>query len=145
MRLKSTRVPLKGFTIPEVLVACLLFGTIIFVSARMTHVTAQQRRATDRHACALWEAANQMEQLTAARWDDLTEERLAERPLSAAAVEQLPEGELVIDVAEIDEPLPARQISLQVRYRGLQGERIAPVKLTAWVYKPSEQASNVKP
>jgi hypothetical protein len=138
----------RGIYLLEMAVAGVLLLALMLLCVRYFAVTAAQRRALDHRQAALVEAANVMERVTARPWSDLTTEGLAKISLSPETKMALPDGELKIDLADVDArpsppaPLPkgegkleAKRITVTIRWQDDQGQWSQPVWLAAWRYR----------
>jgi prepilin-type N-terminal cleavage/methylation domain-containing protein len=129
--LRSNRA--RGFTLPEVLVASAVLGIAMVASLQIASRLRIVERETEHRRCALVEADNWLERLTATPWDELTAEHVAECRLSEHAAQQLPGGELQIELAAEDAMPQVKHIVVEVRWRDVQGQPAAPLRLAAWV------------
>jgi prepilin-type N-terminal cleavage/methylation domain-containing protein len=125
----------RGFTLPEVLVAGVVLGVALTFTVQLTAGLRIKQREAQHRMCALAEADNWLQRLTAMSWDELTPKHAAGCRLSETAVAQLPGAELKIEVAAVDENPPAKRVVVEVRWRDTHGQPIAPLRLAAWVYR----------
>jgi prepilin-type N-terminal cleavage/methylation domain-containing protein len=128
----------RGFTLAEVLVAAVVLGAALAVTVQLSGGLRTKQREAHRRACALAEANNCLQRLTATPWNELTPERAAECRLSAHAAAQLPGGELKIDIATEDE---TKRILVAVRWRDAADRPVAPLRLAAWVHRADATAA----
>ena len=128
-----------AFTVTETVVACVILGALLTVSGQMLRAVVQQRRAADLRTCAVWEATNQMEQITLEAYDELTPENLARRELSPEVARQLRDGELTVSVEPVEAPA-GKRLTVEVRWRGMGGGTARPVRLVSWMYRPVEES-----
>jgi 3'-phosphoadenosine 5'-phosphosulfate (PAPS) 3'-phosphatase len=113
----------------------------IAVIAAVTHVlllAAGQRRHTEQRTVAVWETGNLMEDFLTRPWPELTTEKLTATELSATCRRTLPDGRLRVQVAAEGEADTCRRISIQLDWQNAAGQRILPVRLVAWRYRPRE-------
>ena len=76
-----------------------------------------------------------MERITAYPFDEVTPELARRITLSPSARQSLPDSELAVDVTA-SEPAAgrsAKRIAIRLRWRGRDGEWVAPVRLTSWI------------
>jgi prepilin-type N-terminal cleavage/methylation domain-containing protein len=125
----------RGFTLFELLVASAVLGVALTVSVQLTSALRTQQREARHRLCALAEAENCLQRLTATPWERLTQERAAEHRLSETAARQLPGGELKIDIAAEDGEPSVKRIQVELSWRGVRGNSLAPLRLTAWVHR----------
>jgi hypothetical protein len=100
-----------------------------------------ERYSFERRQCALQEAGNLMERLTARPFDAVTNSAGKQLTLSQPARKLLPGGELRVDVVEND---PAggpdsKRVAVLLRWKTRSGEWDAPVRLTSWIYRGRPQ------
>jgi len=134
-----------GAILVEALVATALLGTALTITAQLSGLARAQHRSAERRAAAIAEAANLMERAAALPADQVTDETLAAWKLSSTAVAALPEARLAVDVRDEPGDLPARCLSIEIRWRQRAGNEEAPVRLTTWVYpttKPSTEETS---
>jgi Tfp pilus assembly protein PilV len=133
MRPRSAR--RSGFLLGELLITVILLGVAMTVAVKLVGWVALEQRATERRERALLEASNLLERLAAGRWGELSAEA-ARAALSPAAQQALPGAELKVEVTEVDRPLPAKRLRVQIRWRDRSGGFEAPIWLATWVYRP---------
>ena len=131
----------RGFTLPEVLVASVVLGAALIISVRLTGALRDQHREAQRRQCALAEAENCLERLTATPWEQLTKDRAAEYRLSDSAVQQLPKGELEIDIAADAADPDVKRVTVEIHWQSTLGHSLPPLRLEAWVYRRGESES----
>ena len=84
-----------------------------------------------------WELLNALEVIGSWSADEITAERIAELPISAALADRVKNAKLSAIVAQIDKPARAMQVTLGIRCEW-QDQLIEPSTLTFWV--PLEQS-----
>lgn len=84
-----------------------------------------------------WELLNAREVIGSWSADEITAERIAELPISAALADRVKNAKLRAIVAQIDKPARAMQVTLGIRCEW-QDQLIEPSTLTFWV--PLEQS-----
>jgi Tfp pilus assembly protein PilV len=132
----------RGTLLVEVAMAGVLLMIAMTLTVKVTGLVALERRASERRQRAGLEAANLMERITAYPFDEVTPELAARMTLSPAAAQSLPNPELAVDVAR-SEPAPgrsAKRIAIKLRWRGRDGEWVAPVRLTSWIERKRERS-----
>ena len=115
--------------------AAVLLMIAMTLTVKVIGLVALERRASERRQRALVEVANVMERITAHPFDDVTPELAGRLTLSTSARQSLSDSELAVDVAGT-EPGPgrsAKRIAIKLRWRGPNGEWMAPVRLTSWI------------
>jgi Tfp pilus assembly protein PilV len=132
---RSIRSRRRGSLLVEVAMAAVLLMIAMTLTVKVIGLVALERRGSERRQRALLEVANVMERITAHPFDEVTPELAGRLTLSPSARQSLPDSELKIDVAA-SEPGPgrsARRIAIKLRWRGPDGEWVAPVRLTSWI------------
>jgi hypothetical protein len=115
--------------------AAVLLGVAMALTVQILGWVVRERRAADRRAIAVQEAANVMERLAARPWVQLTPDTVGTETLTLEALRALPGAELSVAVAG-DPPL--KRIGVQLRWRGRSGGFEAPVRLSSWVSERSK-------
>ena len=115
--------------------AAVLLMIAMTLTVKVIGLVALERRASERRQRALFEVANMMERMTAHPFDEVTPELAGRLTLSPTARQSLADSELAVDVVG-SEPGPgrsAKRIAIKLRWRGPDGEWVAPVRLTSWL------------
>jgi Tfp pilus assembly protein PilV len=135
MTVRSTRSRRSGSLLVEVAMAAVLLMIAMTLTVKVIGLVALERRASERRQRALFEVANVMERITSYPFDDVTPELAGRLTLSAPARQSLPDSELAIDVAgpEPGQDRAAKRIAIKLRWRGPDGEWVAPVRLASWI------------
>lgn len=122
----------------ETVAAIGIMATAVAIGAQAAQMTAQQRRSEHERAVALQEAANAMERLSAAQWDEITQTHLAEMRLSDEAAALLPESSLAATVVDgRDGELATKRLAVTVAWRAGGAQR--KIALTHWRFQNKEQ------
>jgi hypothetical protein len=142
MTLRSTMARRRGSLLVEVAMATVLLMIVMTLTLKVMGFVALERRATDRRQRATLEVANLMERITAYDFDEVTPELAKGMKLSPTLAQSLPDSELAVDVAP-GQPGPgrsAKRIAIKLRWRGRDGEWVAPVRLTSWIERVRQQS-----
>jgi hypothetical protein len=142
MTVRSTRSRRRGSLLVEVAMAAVLLMIAMTLTVKVIGLVALERRASERRQRALVEVANVMERITAHPFDDVTPELAGRLALSPPAKQSLPDSELAVNVAA-SEPGPgrsAKRIAIMLRWRGPDGEWMAPVRLTSWIERRRQRS-----
>lgn len=132
---RTVRPARAGFSLFEMLATSVLLGTIMVVTVPTLGWIAREQRAGLRHQQALAEASNIMERLAAEPWEQVTSETLSKTPLSAHVRQQLPGAQLSVAL-HVPAGMPAaKQIALELSWSDQTGKQVAPLRLSAWIYK----------
>ncbi len=128
-----------GFTLLEMFVAAVVFGTALVTFLPMMQSVGFQQRLTDQRLLALREAENLLEQLTPRKWSELTTDELAKLSLSENVKSRLPQAVLKVDVTEPAEPAASKRVAVQLSWTPRSGQAPQSVRLAAWFFDTKEQ------
>jgi hypothetical protein len=135
MTANSARSIRRGSLLVEVAMAAVLLMIAMGLTVKVLGLVAVERRASERRQRALSEVGNLMERITAYPFDEVTPELGRRLALTPASRQSFPGAELAVDVAD-DEPgagRSAKRVAIRLRWRGPEGEWVAPVRLTSWI------------
>ena len=138
---RSPRASRRGSLLVEVAMATVLLMIVMTLTVKVTGFVALERRASERRQRAMLEVANMMERITAYPFADVTSDLASRMTLSPAVRQSLPDSELAVDVAD-SQPGPgrsAKRIAITLRWRGRDGEWVAPVRLNSWIERLTEK------
>ena len=127
--------PRGGFTLAELIIALLLLGTVTAALMPMLFAISAQRRASELRQRALIHAENLLDESLSRSGAEQTQEQLTRWLAQAEADEELPGLERTVAVRN-DPDLPARQITLELRWRNRHGEFSPPLRLSGWSFSP---------
>lgn len=125
----------RGFSLLECGIAGAVLAVMIGVCLQFLTAVASQRRAMRWRETAVREAANTMERLAARPWDGLTAEATTDIKLSPEAQEQLPGGQLKIEVTPVTGEPAAKKITVNVAWTPQEGLDPQTVRLAAWRHR----------
>jgi prepilin-type N-terminal cleavage/methylation domain-containing protein len=124
----------RGFTLIEVTITVVLLAAAMTAIVQVLGWVAAERRATERRQWAIEEAANLMERVTAAPFEEVTAESARAVTLSAPIREKLTSPELTVIVSEPEAVGGGKRVAIAIRWLGRGRTSEAPVRLTAWIY-----------
>ena len=130
--------PRGGFTLAELIIALLLLGTVTAALMPMLFAISAQRRASELRQRALIHAENLLDESLSRSGAEQTQEQLTRWLAQAEADEELPGLERTVAVRN-DPDLPARQITLELRWRNRHGEFSPPLRLSGWSFSPAAE------
>ena len=128
-----------GFTLFEMFVAAVVFGTALVTFLPMMQSVGNQQRFTEQRLLALREAEGLLEQLASRSWSELTKDALSSQTLSDEAKTRLPQPTLKLDVTEPAEPAGSKRLTVHVSWTPRSGQAPQSVKLSVWVFRTEEQ------
>jgi hypothetical protein len=126
----------RGSILVEIVIASGLAFLLLAVCLRMLSATANQRRLIERRAIALQEATNLLERATAIPYEQLDAQRLAELKLPDEAKQLMPGAEETYTVDVEQQPVQAKRVAVELRWKGDGGRPEAPIRLVRWYYPP---------
>lgn len=129
----------SGFTILEMFVAVIVFGTALVTFLPMMQSVGFQQRLTDQRLLALREAENLLEQLAPQKWNELTTQELAKLTLSDEAKSRLPQPALQVEVTDPAEPASSKRVLVRVSWTPRSGQAPQSVRLAAWFFRTEDQ------
>ena len=125
----------RGYGLFELAIAIFLLSVVLGVMVKVVNGVGIERRAADRRLFAIQEASNLMERLTSEPFDTLSNERAKVISEGSLPKKSLPDASWQIDVSELKGgPLPAKRLSVRLRWKDRSQGWDSPVSLTSWVY-----------
>jgi hypothetical protein len=128
----------SGGAIVEVTVAIFVMFFVLAAYVQLSTAAMRQRTVVERRQIAIQELANVVETAMASPWSETTTEKLAATPLSSVAAAQLERSQLTIEVVDLQNPLPAKRIRVQLTLTDSTGSPLPPLQLIAWKYQSEE-------
>jgi type II secretory pathway pseudopilin PulG len=125
----------RGFTIVELCVTCALLGAAIPLTVSTLGAVARQRRAAETRQAAIEAADNALERLSAASFEELTPEELADAERGLPADEWLPGGQIKLQLTEPSGPVAAKRIDAELSWQLHPGASRDRVRLSGWKYR----------
>lgn len=124
----------------EILAAAALMSVVIVVTLPIVSSAAAVREESAQRHRALIEVSNVLEEIAAQRMQggDLTEEQLEPIALPANAAAMFDQPELDVQLAPPAGEPPARELSVALTWLNGAGERVVPVRITAFLYEAGE-------
>lgn len=127
-----------GFTLLELTISAILLAVVMATAIPTVAWIVRQRQASDRQQLAVLAVGNLMERLTALPWDELTTEGVSRVALPEGLSDRLPDARLEINVSTSPDEPQARRVSIILVWdEPIAGTKSAPIRLTAWVYRPA--------
>ena len=95
------RVNRAGFSLLEMFVAVVVFGTVLMTFLPLMQSVGNQQRITDQRLLALREANNLLEQLSVRQWSELSSDELVKISLPEDVRSRLPQAGMQIELAQV--------------------------------------------
>lgn len=143
-RIKRSR-PRAGFSLLEMLVAVIVFGTVLTTFLPMMRSVREQQRGTDQHLLALREADNLLEIISTRDWNELTNEELGKLTLPEDVASRLPNGTLKIEVSESTEQAASKRVAVTVSWTSKLTQPARTVRLAAWFPRTQLSEKEARP
>jgi prepilin-type N-terminal cleavage/methylation domain-containing protein len=131
----STTPRRTGFTLLELVTTLVLIGVLMAIVVPLLAWTGAIRVSTDHRELAIQESANLLEQLTTRKWESITQTSADELELSPQAKSSLPGATLQIEVAPAEIDLPAKRVTVALRWHNREGHTVPPARLTTLVFR----------
>jgi len=131
----------EGLSSAELVVAMAIAMSALVVITQLMGTVARQSQERARHATAVREAGNIMEELMSQSWDTLDIAKPPSVSLSSSCSESLPEARLGVEIADEEGLAGFRRIAVQIDWAVAGGQRCAPVRLVAWKARLEKEAN----
>ncbi len=128
-----------GFSLLEMFVAAVVFGTVLMTFLPLMQSVGTQQRMTDQRLLALREANNMLEQLSQRKWNELTADELAKMTLPDDVKSRLPQAALQIDLSEPAEQPPSKRVAVKLSWTPRSGQAPQSVQLATWFFQTEGQ------
>ncbi len=124
----------RAFTLFEIFVAVLVFGSVLTTFVPLMRGVHNQQRDTDLQLLALREADNVLEEISLWPWHDLVADKLSQRTLSDTAKSHLRQPELRVTVEEQKQAdvKVTKRVAVEVTWLPHVGQPTKSVRLVAW-------------
>ena len=124
----------RAFTLLEVIVAAAMLAVLLTTSVQMLRALSIHQRATERRAVGLEAAEAVADQVANIPWDQLTAESAKKVIIPKQLDSYLPGAKLSVSLDEEPTPTASRRIHVDLTWNGADGQAVAPVRLTSWVF-----------
>ena len=128
----------RGMTLMEITIALGMLGAAFGILLPLLQSVSRTQLGVERERLAQVEAANLLERLAQCSYDKLTPESVKNLQLSDAARRELPQAVVVAEVVDQPGELPARRVSVEVKWQPAAGQKSPVCRLVTWVYAPQE-------
>jgi len=125
----------RGYTLLELMAAMVVLGTATATIVPVVGWAHAQRRAAEARQIAVMEASNIFERLSTQSWEDVTPDAAAKLKLSPPAARSLRNPILKVAVEPVKDDPDAKRIGLELRWKNREGDYLAPVRLTRFIYR----------
>lgn len=125
---------LRAFTLLEVVIAASMLAVLLTTSVQMLRALSIYQRASDRRGVALEAVQAVSDQVANIPWDQLTAESAKKVTIPKPLDGYLPGAKLSVSLDEVATPTASRRIHVDLTWNGPDGQSVAPVRLTSWVF-----------
>ena len=127
----------RGTMFVETSIGIALAMIVMIAVAQLVAVVAKQRREVARTRLATQAVANVMERVMVLPWNELTAEAASRFDVADELSATLDDPRLSINVSNLDDSLPTKQIEIALSWRDQADRRVEPVRLVAWKHQPA--------
>jgi hypothetical protein len=124
----------RGFTVIEATIAAAMLAMLLASSMQMVRLVSAYQRTADRRIIALEAVQSVSDQIANIPWDKLTAASATTVSIPKPLQPYLPAPALRISLSEEATPVPSKQLRVELAWRGSDGQPVAPVRLTTWIY-----------
>jgi type II secretory pathway pseudopilin PulG len=124
----------RAFTLLEVIIAAAMLVMLLTTSVQMLRALSIHQRASERRAVALEAIQAVADQVANIPWDHLTPDSAKKVTIPKPLDVYLPGAKLSVFLDEETTPTASRRILVDLVWNGPDGEPVAPVRLTSWVF-----------
>lgn len=144
---KNKPQPRRAFTLYEIFVAVLVFGSVLTTFVPLMRGVHSQQHDTDLHLLAVREADNLLEEISQWPWNDLVADKLSQRKLSEAAKAHFRQPELRVTVEEQQgaDMKTTKRVVVEITWLPHVGQPKKTVRLVAWFPAFDAKPVEVKP
>ena len=136
---KGPRATRRGLGMAEVLAATALLSVVTAIVLPIVSGVAAAREESARRHLAVLEVANILEQVAALRdKGTLTDDSLNALALPDDVAWEFDQPELSVQLADPADTPAARELSVSLSWINAAGERVEPVRVTAFLYEVQE-------
>jgi prepilin-type N-terminal cleavage/methylation domain-containing protein len=124
----------RAFTLFEVIIAAAILAALLTASVQMLRALSIHQRATEHRAAALQAAQAVSDEVANIPWDQLTVESAKKVTIPKPLDGYLPGAKLSVSLDEEAAPAPSKRLHVDLTWNGPDGQAVAPVRLTSWVF-----------
>jgi len=117
-----------------------MLAVLLASSVQVMRALATQQLSATRRVMALQTVQSLTEELSNLPWNELTPDAANKLTLPDVVNLYLPSAAFSAVVAEEQQPIAAKRLSVELRWQAPNGQPAAPLRLTTWVYPDLELA-----
>jgi type II secretory pathway pseudopilin PulG len=129
------RSPRSGMLLVEIIAAIAILAVLLTSTVQVMRVMTTQHVAADRRTLALETVQNVAEQIGNIPWAELTPEAAGKLTVPDAVKPFLPEAKLAATVTDLQEPVAAKRVSIELTWNAPNGINSRPARLTVWSFQ----------
>jgi prepilin-type N-terminal cleavage/methylation domain-containing protein len=124
----------RAFTLFEVIIAAAVLAALLTASVQMLRAVSIHQRATEHRAAALQAVQAISDEVANIPWNRLTAESAKEVRIPKPLDGYLPGAKISVSLDEEGAPAPAKRLHVDLTWNGPDGQAVAPVRLTSWIF-----------
>jgi type II secretory pathway pseudopilin PulG len=124
----------RAFTLFEVIVAATMLVVLLTTSVQMLRAVSNYERASERRLVAMEAVQAVADQIGNIPWSQLTAESAKNVSIPKPLDTYLPDAKLTVSLEEEASPIASKRIHIDLTWNGPDGQPVAPVRLTSWVF-----------
>jgi hypothetical protein len=124
----------RAFTLLEVIIAATMLVALLTTSVQMLRALSNHERASERRIVAFEAAQAVADQIANIPWNELTAESAKKVSIPKPLDGSLPGAKLSVSLDEEAAPTASKRIHIDLTWNGPDGQAVAPVRLTSWVF-----------
>jgi hypothetical protein len=129
-----------AFTLFEVIIAATVLAALLTASVQMLRAVSIHQRSTEHRAAALQAVQAISDEVANIPWDRLTVESAKKVTIPKPLDGYLPGAKLSVSLDEEPAPAPSKRLHVDLTWNGPDGQPVAPVRLTSWVFPDRSHA-----
>ena len=126
--------PRRAFTLLEVIIAATMLVVLLTTSVQMLRALSNHERAAERRLVAFEAVQAVADQIANIPWSELTAESAKKVSIPKPLDGYLPGAKLSVSLDEEATPTTSKRIHIDLTWNGPDGQAVAPVRLTSWVF-----------
>jgi hypothetical protein len=129
------RSPRSGMLLVEIIAAIAILAVLLTSTVQVMRVMSTQYAAADRRTLALEVVQNIAEQVGNIPWEKLTPEAAGNLTVPDAVKPYLPEAKLATTVTDLQVPVAAKRVLIELTWNAPNGITARPARLTVWSFQ----------
>ena len=124
----------RAFTLLELSVAAAMLAVLMVSGIQMIRLTSTHQRAAERRVIALEAVQAVADKVGNTPWDKLTSQVAKQATIAKLLQPYLPGATLSVALNDETAPAASKRLHVELAWRGADGQPVAPVRLTTWIF-----------